>query len=88
MKEDRSKQLVKWFAVAMMTVPAVGCGVDADSYVVLDGTQEIELCYDEDRNLRCDDDGSLYDPSSYLVIDGKRIAYVKYADVDYDGSSG
>lgn len=65
-KKKKTKKLVTLFTAAALMVPFAGCD---------DG--DLELCYDKDRNGLCDDDGSRYNPNSYVVIDGKPVAYIK-----------
>ncbi|MFD1422423.1 hypothetical protein ACFQ4J_01540 [Laceyella tengchongensis] len=64
--QGKSQRLVKLFAAAMVAVPLAGCG-----------EEDIELCFDDNRDRRCDDDGSYYDPDNYVVKKGKRFAYIK-----------
>ncbi|MFC7439984.1 hypothetical protein [Laceyella putida] len=65
-QQGKSKRLVQLFVAAMITVPLAGCGED-----------DVELCFDDNRDGRCDDDGSYYDPNNYVVKKGKRFAYIK-----------
>lgn len=75
-KKKKSKRLVTLFAAAALMVPLAGCAED-----------DIELCYDDNRDGKCDDDGSTYDADSYVVVDGKTVAYIKNDSYVSDGSS-
>lgn len=72
-----SKRLVGLFLTTAMTVPLAAC----------DGN-EIELCYDDDRNGLCDDDGTRYNPQNYVVIEGKRAAFIKNDSIYVTDSDG
>lgn len=65
-EKKKSRRLVGLFAAAMLAVPTAGCDDDG-----------IELCYDYDEDNYCDDDRSTYDPNNYVVINGKKVAYIK-----------
>jgi hypothetical protein len=72
-EKQKSKQLVRLFTAALMTFPLTGCG------------DNLDLCYDQNHDGLCDDDGSRYNPNSYVVINGKREAFLK-PDSDYVSS--
>lgn len=78
--DKKSKRLVGLFAAALLVMPTAGCA------------NEIELCYDDNGDKYCDDDGSRYNPNSYVVIDGKKEAYIKgdrsYVSSADSGDSG
>ncbi|MXQ52824.1 hypothetical protein [Shimazuella alba] len=75
----KSKYVVTLFASSMLLLAGCGDKNDLDDYT---------LCYDNDNDQYCDDDTSeLIDPDSYVVIDGKREAYIVY-DSDTSSSSG
>ncbi len=65
-KKKKSRHLVGLFTAAMLVVPTTGCDDDG-----------IELCYDNDLDNYCDDDMSTYNPNNYVVINGKKAAYIK-----------
>lgn len=73
----KTSRLLGMFVASAMVVPVAGCAED-----------EVELCYDNDFDNYCDDDGSSYDPNSYVVINGKKEGYVKYDDSYVSSSSG
>jgi hypothetical protein len=74
----KSKYIVSLFAASSMLV-ATGCSDnDLDNY---------ELCYDNNNDLYCDGSNELVDLDSYVVINGKREAYIIY-DSDSSGYSG
>jgi hypothetical protein len=76
-RKGKSRRLVGLFAAALITLPLSGCDDD------------IEICYDDNHDNLCDDDGSVIDSDSYVVINGQKIGYVKNADsLVSDGSSG
>ncbi|SEN46647.1 hypothetical protein [Lihuaxuella thermophila] len=80
-EKKKSRRLVGLFAAAMLTVPAAGCDDDG-----------LELCYDNDADNYCDDDHSTYNPNNYVVINGKKVAYIKddssYVSSGDDDSGG
>lgn len=68
-EKKKSKRLVGLFAASMLVVPLTGCD---DNEVELN-----DLCFDDDYDRYCDDDGSTYDRNNYVVLNGKRYAYLK-----------
>jgi hypothetical protein len=75
---NRTTRLLGLFAAASLLV-ASGCD---------DG--RLEICYDDDNDLLCDDDLSEVDTDSYVVINGKKVGYVKSSvveDIDIDRKS-
>lgn len=68
--KKKTTRIVGLFTASLLVLPAAGC----------EDTDNVELCFDEDYNNYCDDDNSSYDPNSYVVINGKKIGYVKYDD--------
>jgi len=75
--ERNSKRLVGLFLATAMTIPLAGCDGD-----------EVELCFDQDRNGLCDDDNSKYNPQNYVVIEGKRVAFIKNDSIYVSDSDG
>lgn len=75
----KSKYIVSLFATGMLLVSGCEDKTDLDNYT---------LCYDTDNNQYCDDTGDQIAPNSYLVIDGKREAYVVYDDYSSSSSGG
>jgi hypothetical protein len=78
-KEQRRKRsttrLLGLFAAATLLM-ASGCDDD-----------QIEICYDDDNDLLCDDDSSEVDTDSYVVINGKKVGYIKSSvaeEIDID----
>lgn len=70
-------RLLSLFAAAGLLV-ASGCD------------DQVEICYDDDNDLLCDDDSSEVDPNSYVVINGKKAGYIKSSaveDFEYDRKS-
>ncbi|MBA4495344.1 hypothetical protein ACFO25_01020 [Paenactinomyces guangxiensis] len=63
--KSKTKRLVGLFAASAVVLSFAGCDDD------------LELCYDDDRDNYCDDDNSRYDPDDYVVINGKKAAYIK-----------
>ncbi|WP_044641281.1 hypothetical protein [Risungbinella massiliensis] len=74
--EKKTKKLLTLFASVALMVPLAGCADD-----------DIELCYDDNKDGMCDDDGSYYDKDSYVVVDGKTVAYIKNDSYVSSGSS-
>jgi hypothetical protein len=65
----KSKYIVSLFAASSLLI-AAGCSDnDLDDY---------ELCYDKNNDLYCDGTNKRVDLDSYVVIDGKREAYIIY----------
>jgi hypothetical protein len=76
--KNRTARLLGLFAAASLLV---GSGCDSD---------QLEICYDDDNDYLCDDDQSEVDTDSYVVINGKKVGYVKSSaveDIDFDRSS-
>ncbi|TCS95662.1 hypothetical protein [Hazenella coriacea] len=67
-EKKKSKRLVGLFAASMLVVPLTGCDDEVDLE---------DLCFDDDFDKYCDDDGSTYDSNNYVVLNGKRFAYLK-----------
>lgn len=67
-EKKKSKRLVGLFAASMLVVPLTGC----DDEVELE-----DLCFDEDNDRYCDDDGSTYNRNNYVMLNGKKYAYLK-----------
>ncbi|MBD1372206.1 hypothetical protein IC620_07495 [Hazenella sp. IB182357] len=85
-QKHKTKKLVGLFASSVLLVPmTVGC---EDANATPDFDDDIELCYDNDRDELCDDDGTSYNPNNYLVLDGKKVAYIKDQSLVSSGSSG
>ncbi|MFS8513677.1 MAG: hypothetical protein LOD87_08140 [Planifilum fulgidum] len=75
---NRTTRLLGLFAAASLLVVA-GCDDD-----------RIEICYDDDNDFRCDDDQSEVDPNSYVVVNGRKVGYLKSSaveDIDMDRKS-
>ncbi|WP_037464331.1 hypothetical protein [Shimazuella kribbensis] len=77
----KSKYVVTLFASSMLLL--AGCG-DLDEYDLDDYT----LCYDNNNDLYCDDTSDPINPNSYVVIDGKREAYIVYDSYSSSSSGG
>jgi hypothetical protein len=74
----KSKLVVSLFASSMLLL--TGCDDnDLDDYT---------LCYDNDNDQYCDDSYDRVDPNSYVVINGKREAYIVYDSYDSSSSGG
>ncbi|MCH5585300.1 hypothetical protein MK805_09995 [Shimazuella sp. AN120528] len=74
----KSKLVVSLFASSMLLL--AGCDDnDLDNYT---------LCYDNDNDQYCDDSSDQVDPNSYVVINGKREAYIVYDSYDSSSSGG
>lgn len=75
----KTNRLVGLFASSMIVAPVAGCS---------DAPDEVEICYDLDYDMRCDDDGDLVMPGNYLVIDGKKTRIFIDDDNFYQGGFG
>lgn len=75
----KTSRLVRLFASSLVVVPLAGCGDDSN---------QVEVCYDKNYDLRCDDDGERIDPNDYLVIDGKKTRIFIKDDQFYRGGLG
>ena len=74
-----SSKIVALFIGAASVVPLAGCGDD----------DTIAVCTDQNFDRYCDDDGSLYDSDSYVVIDGvKQRLYLKEDQPNMDDDDG
>lgn len=74
----KSKLVVSLFASSMILL--AGCDdKDLDDYT---------LCFDNDNDQYCDDSYDRIDPNSYVVIDGKREAYIIYDSYSSSSSGG
>ncbi|SDZ20627.1 hypothetical protein [Thermoactinomyces sp. DSM 45892] len=76
--KSRTAKLIGLFFASVAMVPLSGCSSGSD----------VEFCEDLDSDKFCDDDGSTYNPNSYLIKDGKKVGYVKYDDSSVSSSSG
>lgn len=66
MKTYRLTGIIAFFMVFLLLV---GCSTMPD---------EVEVCYDINRDQKCDDDGTRINPNNYIVIDGiKTRVYIK-----------
>ena len=63
----KSRHLVGLFTLAMLSFPLSGCNDKSDW----------EFCRDQNQDLLCDDDQSRVDPNSYVVVNGKKMYYIK-----------
>ncbi|SFX22877.1 hypothetical protein SAMN04487866_102257 [Thermoactinomyces sp. DSM 45891] len=75
--KSRTAKLVGLFVASVTMAPLSGCSSGSD----------LEFCDDLNSDKFCDDDGSTYNPNSYLIKDGKKAGYVKY-DSSVSSSSG
>jgi hypothetical protein len=75
----KSKYVVTLFASSMLLLAGCGEENELDDYT---------LCYDNNNDLYCDDSSELVDPNSYVVIDGKREAYIVYDSYSSSSSGG
>ncbi|MDQ0415916.1 hypothetical protein J2Z48_000074 [Croceifilum oryzae] len=74
----RTAKLVGLFVASVVVAPLSACSNGSD----------LEFCDDLNSDKYCDDDGSTYNPNSYLIMDGKKAGYVKYDDSSVSSSSG
>jgi hypothetical protein len=79
----KSKYVGAHFAASSMLFVS-GCTSNS-AYL---GDDEYTLCYDTDNDSFCDDTGELIDSNSYLVINGKREAFVTYDSYSSSSSGG
>lgn len=63
----KSHKLVGLFSLAMLTIPLSGCAEK----------NGLEFCRDHNNDMLCDDDQSRVDPNSYVVINGRKMYYIK-----------
>jgi hypothetical protein len=83
----KSKYVVSLFVASSMLFLS-GCdSTNNDNFANL-GEDEYELCYDTDNNGYCDDTWEQIDRNSYLHINGKQEAYVKYDSYNSSSSGG
>jgi hypothetical protein len=75
----KSKLIVTLFASSMILMAGCDDNDDLDDYT---------LCYDNDNDLYCDDSYDRVDPNSYVVINGKREAYIIYDSYSSSSSGG
>ena len=75
----KSKYVVGLFASSMLLLSGCGDNNDLDDYT---------LCYDNNNDQYCDDTYDRVDPSSYVVINGQREAYIVYDSDSSSSSSG
>lgn len=75
----KTSRLISLFATSLVVVPLAGCNNDLD---------EVEVCYDLNYDLRCDDDGQRIDGDDYLVIDGRKTRIFIKDDKFYQGGLG
>lgn len=75
----KTSRLVSLFAASLVAVPLTGCGNDGE---------KVEVCYDLNYDLRCDNGGERVRTDDYLVIDGKRTRIFIKDDKFYRGYLG
>lgn len=75
----KTSRLVSLFATSLVVVPLTGCSDDGE---------EVEVCYDLNYDMRCDNGGERVQSDDYLVIDGKKTRIFIKDDKFYQGYLG